>query len=115
MSRDGYWISAPPKEGCFIVNVGDQLQAWSNGLYVSTLHRVLNYSGVERYSVPFFFSANFETVIEVCLCNTGQLQRNVEVESLTLVSQPIKELMTDGHVAKHSPLTAGQASATNCD
>jgi isopenicillin N synthase-like dioxygenase len=70
MSRDGYWISAPPKEGCFIVNVGDQLQAWSNDLYVSTLHRVLNYSGVERYSVPFFFSANFETVIEVCFCNT---------------------------------------------
>jgi isopenicillin N synthase-like dioxygenase len=65
MRRDGYWISAPPKKGCFIVNVGDQLQAWSNDLYVSTLHRVLNYSGQERYSVPFFFSANYETVIEV--------------------------------------------------
>src|SRR6187402_2467703 len=67
LSRSGYWISAPPIDGCFIVNVGDQLQAWSNDLYVSTLHRVLNYSGVERYSVPFFFSANFETVIEVSL------------------------------------------------
>ncbi|TVY34735.1 putative 2-oxoglutarate-dependent dioxygenase [Lachnellula occidentalis] len=65
MRRDGYWISAPPKKGCFIVNVGDQLQAWSNDLYVSTLHRVLNYSGQERYSVPFFFSANYETVIEM--------------------------------------------------
>jgi len=65
MRRDGYWISAPPKKGCFIVNVGDQLQAWSNDLYVSTLHRVLNYSGQERYSVPFFFSANYESVFEV--------------------------------------------------
>ena len=71
MRRDGYWISAPPKKDCFIINVGDQLQAWSNDLYVSTLHRVLNYSGQERYSVPFFFSANYETVIEVsCLRGT---------------------------------------------
>ena len=66
LRRDGTWLSAPPQEGTFIINVGDQLQAWSNDLYISTLHRVLNYSGEERYSVPFFFSANFETVIEVC-------------------------------------------------
>ena len=85
LNRDGQWISAPQRPGCFIVNVGDQLQAWTNDLYVSTRHRVMNFSGEERYSIPFFFSANFETVIE-----------------------PIPELMKDGQVAKHSPLTAGK-------
>jgi hypothetical protein len=45
-------------------------------------------------------------------CKTWKQQYNLKVESLTLVLQPIKELMTDDHVAKHSPLTAGQASAT---
>ncbi|RFU25908.1 hypothetical protein B7463_g10436, partial [Scytalidium lignicola] len=65
LNRNGYWVSAPPKKGCYIVNVGDQLQSFTNGLYVSTMHRVLNYSGQERYSIPFFFSCNFETVIKV--------------------------------------------------
>jgi isopenicillin N synthase-like dioxygenase len=87
LNRDGQWISAPPRPGCFIVNVGDQLQSWTNDLYVSTRHRVQNFSGEERYSIPFFFSANFETVIE-----------------------PIPELVGDGKVAKHSPLTAGEVS-----
>lgn len=26
LNKNGYWISAPPKKGCFVVNVGDQLQ-----------------------------------------------------------------------------------------
>ncbi|KUL89330.1 hypothetical protein ZTR_03669 [Talaromyces verruculosus] len=64
LNKNGQWVSAPPKPGCFIVNIGDQLQQWTNGYYISTFHRVLNYSGEERYSIPFFYSANFETVIK---------------------------------------------------
>lgn len=63
-NRQGQWISAPPRPGTFIVNVGDQLQAMTNNFYVSTRHRVMNYTGQERYSIPFFFSANWETVIQ---------------------------------------------------
>ncbi|KAI1612685.1 putative 1-aminocyclopropane-1-carboxylate oxidase [Exophiala viscosa] len=58
------WVSAPPRHGSFIVNIGDQLQSWTNGLYISTMHRVSNLSRLERYSVPFFFSANYECVIK---------------------------------------------------
>ncbi|KIV81242.1 hypothetical protein PV11_08668 [Exophiala sideris] len=53
-NKSGQWISAPPKAGTFIVNVGDQLQVFSNDLYVSTRHRVMNYTCEEQYSVPFF-------------------------------------------------------------
>jgi isopenicillin N synthase-like dioxygenase len=63
-NRSGQWIIAPPKPGTFVVNVGDQLQALTNGVYVSTRHRVMNYSGKERYSVPFFFMPNYETIIK---------------------------------------------------
>ena len=37
------------------MNFGDMLQRWSNGLFISTPNRVINTSGQERYSCPFFY------------------------------------------------------------
>ena len=57
-TMDGAWVAAPPIEGSFVMNVGDMLHRWSNGLLASTPHRVINRSGRERYSVPFFYDPN---------------------------------------------------------
>ncbi len=65
-SRDGVWIPAPVMPGMFLVNIGQILSRWTNGLYPSTPHRVVNLAGVERYSVPFFFDPDFDAEI-TCL------------------------------------------------
>ena len=60
----GDWISAPPVPGTFVINLGDQMARWTNGRFAATPHRVINISGKERYSMPFFFDPNFETWID---------------------------------------------------
>jgi len=52
--RDGTWIAIDPMPGAFVCNIGDCLMRWSNDVYVSNLHRVVNRSGRARYSVAFF-------------------------------------------------------------
>ncbi|MEP1209148.1 MAG: 2OG-Fe(II) oxygenase family protein [Rhizobiaceae bacterium] len=59
----GNWVDAPRIDGTFVVNVGDMLHRWSNGLLLSTPHRVINRSGKPRYSCPFFYDPHVATDI----------------------------------------------------
>ncbi|GFZ05426.1 2-oxoglutarate (2OG) and Fe(II)-dependent oxygenase superfamily protein [Actinidia rufa] len=51
----GEWILAPPIHGTFVCNIGDMLKILTNGLYESTLHRVINNSPKYRVSVAYFY------------------------------------------------------------
>ena len=64
-----------------MINIGDMMSLWTNGLYRSTPHRVLRPSAegcsltresrdvgrrceAQRLSVPFFFEPNYDAFIE---------------------------------------------------
>jgi len=67
--RSGEWVLAPPLTDCVLVNIGDQLQAWTAGRLVSTPHRVsANLSpdaAIDRYSIALFCYADFDAAIDL--------------------------------------------------
>lgn len=66
LTKEGTWIDVPPRPSSFIVNLGDMLERWTNGLFRSTRHRVLIRGGnSERYSIPCFYDPHFDTEVKV--------------------------------------------------
>ena len=83
MNSDNQWIEAPPIKGTYVINIGDMMEVWTNGLFRSTLHRVVN-SGRERYSMPYFQAADFDAVV-----------------------QPLPSLVGPSNPPRYAPLVAG--------
>ncbi|PYH87785.1 Clavaminate synthase-like protein [Aspergillus ellipticus CBS 707.79] len=64
----GEWLDVQPVPGAYVVNLGNLFMRMANDRYRSNIHRVINKSGRERYSIPFFFSGNPDYLCE-CLPN----------------------------------------------
>ena len=69
MNRDGEWVDVPVVADGFSINLGDQMQLWTNNKWVSTVHRVTNPPrdqsiGSRRQSMIFFFYTNYDSIIE---------------------------------------------------
>jgi len=97
----GDWIRADPVPGTLVVNLGDMMQRWTNDLYVSTMHRVLNAaSGRDRYSAAFFFNPDYHTPVE-CLPNCRSAERPPRYPRCT----------AGEHIAEMYRLSYGRAAA----
>jgi isopenicillin N synthase-like dioxygenase len=75
-TRSGDWLKAPHVAGAFVCNIGDCLMRWTNDIYVSTPHRVVNPAGRERYSVAFFLDPNPDAIV-ACLPGCASPDRPV--------------------------------------
>ena len=70
-SRKGEWINVPITKDAFIVNIGDIMMRWTNDIWVSNRHRVINpprdaATNTDRLSMVFFSEPNYDAVVE-CL------------------------------------------------
>ncbi|TFY79179.1 hypothetical protein EWM64_g4831 [Hericium alpestre] len=64
LNANNQWIDAPPIPGTLVINLGDQFAHWTNDVFKSTVHRAINRSGVERYSIPLFFGTDYDVPLE---------------------------------------------------
>jgi isopenicillin N synthase-like dioxygenase len=59
------WTPVEPIPGALVVNLGEMLEVATKGYLVATIHRVqAPPPGVDRYSVPFFWSPRLDAVID---------------------------------------------------
>lgn len=64
--RDDGWIDVPPRDGAFIVNIGELLEVATGGYLRATEHRVdLRQPSNDRISVPYFFNPRLDARIPV--------------------------------------------------
>ncbi|KAL9666490.1 hypothetical protein QQ045_000824 [Rhodiola kirilowii] len=60
---DGKWVAVNPHPDAFVINIGDQFQALSNGRYKSVWHRAIVNADQPRMSVASF----------LCPCNSAMI------------------------------------------
>jgi isopenicillin N synthase-like dioxygenase len=56
-SKNGEWIPIKASSNAIVCNIGDMMQLVTDGMLLSTTHRVINYTNSRsksRYSMPFF-------------------------------------------------------------
>jgi len=63
LNTDGEWISPKLEPQTFLVNLGDMMDRLTNGVFLSTVHRVCNKGDQERYSLPLFFGINNDELV----------------------------------------------------
>lgn len=79
-TRAGEWIEPDPPANALIINIGDMLEVWSGGRFVSTPHKVVNQSGADRYSFPWFMVPSHDQRIEPFVPTQPGFRRSEAIE-----------------------------------
>ncbi|KAJ4903848.1 2-oxoglutarate (2OG) and Fe(II)-dependent oxygenase superfamily protein [Raphanus sativus] len=79
--RGDCWVTVKSVPNALIVNIGDQVQILSNGIYKSVEHQVVVNSGMDRVSLALFYNPRSDIPIG-----------------------PVKELLTEDRPALYKPI-----------
>ncbi|KAF9895267.1 hypothetical protein FE257_000169 [Aspergillus nanangensis] len=79
----GQWLDVQPVPGAYVINLGNLFMRMANDKYKSNIHRVINKSGRERYSIPFFFSGNPDYLCK-CLPNCREEGEEAKYPPITV-------------------------------
>ncbi|OBZ71720.1 hypothetical protein A0H81_08331 [Grifola frondosa] len=93
--EEGMWINADPLPGCVVCNIGEMWEIWSNGLYKSTLHRVIHNGSNYRVSIPFFFEPNFNALVQ-------------PLSAALRIQDDTQKMQKNGVAEKYSPVVYGE-------
>ncbi|KAI1370067.1 hypothetical protein F4677DRAFT_451767 [Hypoxylon crocopeplum] len=63
LNANGIWVPAPPKQHAYVVNTGSYMEVLSNGRFPATVHRAFGNTSCERFSLPFFFNPDPNSII----------------------------------------------------
>lgn len=68
LNQAGNWVDVPIEPDSFIVNIGELMARWTNGLWKATLHRVVNpptalAADSRRLSLVFFHNPNYDALV----------------------------------------------------
>jgi isopenicillin N synthase-like dioxygenase len=90
------WMHVKPIPSTFVINLGDLIARWTNDRYRSTLHRVVNTSGKERYSIPFFYPGNPD--YRVACLPTCHVANQPDKYPPTTVAEHLAEMLRRSYV-----------------
>ncbi|RXW23388.1 hypothetical protein EST38_g2450 [Candolleomyces aberdarensis] len=91
-NEEGVWLNADPIPGCVVCNIGEMWEIWTDGLYKSTLHRVIHRGSNYRASVPFFFEPNYDALVKPL---PGALRKKAETTGEE-VGKPVRTSVVYG-------------------
>ena len=65
IKKKNTWIDVPALENCFVINIGDLMELWTAGRWVSTLHRVVaKPDQPARKSLAYFHQPDWDSIID---------------------------------------------------
>ncbi|KAL2251669.1 protein DOWNY MILDEW RESISTANCE 6 [Sesamum indicum] len=75
--KDGRWLAIKPHPNAFVINIGDQIQALSNGKYKSVWHRAVVNADKPRLSVASFLCPSDAASISAPKALTDRGERSI--------------------------------------
>lgn len=79
----------------------------TDDVFKSTVHRAVNRSGQERYSIPLFFGTDYDVKLEVTTLNFAYFANKAYSTFLLPCLQPLPSCVSADFPPKYEVVTAG--------